>query len=78
MEYRRAARRDADRADLMRRAASLLRELHREVKHWDLTSHDDAVESCCAQLERSARQAEEDALCEYENTQPFGIKVNRD
>jgi hypothetical protein len=74
MEYRRAARRDADRADLMRRAASLLRELHREVKHWDLTSHDDAVESCCAALERSARQADEDALVEYEDTNPRGIR----
>jgi hypothetical protein len=75
MEYRRAARRDADRADLMRRAASLLRELHREVKHWDLTSHDDAVESCCAALERSARQATEDALVEWEDTDPVGLKL---
>ena len=58
----------------MRHAASLLRELQALVQHWELTSHDDAINSCCAALERSAKQADEDALVEFEDTDPIGIK----
>lgn len=75
MEYRKAAQRDAERAKLMRRAAALLRELDGVLSHWDLEGHTVAIAGCVFELERAARECDGDALVEFENTDPIGVKL---
>lgn len=75
MEYRKAAQRDAERAKLMRRAAALLREMDRDLLDAGIEKHTVSAAVCNWELEESARECDGDALCEFENTDPVGIKL---
>lgn len=77
MEYPVAARRDAARAKLMRKAAALLREIDIALMACENEAYTVAVAVCMWELEEEARACDGDALCEYEDTQPYGLKVPR-
>lgn len=77
MEYPVAARRDAARAKLMRKAAALLREIDIALMECHNEAYTVAVAVLNWELEAEARELDGDALCEYEDTQPYGMKVQR-
>lgn len=77
MEFRRAAVRDAGRAKLMRRAAALLREADVKLCEAEIESLTLAIAACVWELESEASECQADALIEYEDTNPVGLKVDR-
>lgn len=77
MEYPVAAKIDARRAKLMRRAATMLREIDNALTACEIEAFTLAVAALNWELEEEARACDGDALCEYEDTQPYGLKVPR-
>jgi hypothetical protein len=74
MEFRRAAVRDAERAKLMRLAASLLAQMDRALLDADVEMYTVSAAVAIWELQEAARECEADALVEYEDTNPIGIK----
>jgi hypothetical protein len=74
MEFRRAAVRDAERAKLMRLAASLLAQMDRALLDADVEMYTVSAAVAIWELQEVARECEADALVEYEDTNPIGIK----
>jgi hypothetical protein len=75
IEFRKAAARDAHRAKLMRDAAVLIQQLDAALCEAGIDSYTLAAAFAIWNLSESAKEAHEDVLVEFEDTNPNGIQV---
>ena len=76
IEFRKAAQRDATRAELLRRAAKFIEEQDRMLCEAGNEARTLAASFLIWDLNESAKEAQEDVLVEFEDTQPQGIRID--
>jgi hypothetical protein len=77
IEFRKAAWKDAMRAKQMRTAARLIAEMDKALCAAGIEAYTLAASIAIWDLHESAKDAHEDVLVEFEDTNPNGIQVDR-